>query len=91
MSMSVWAWLGAGVLLALAASQLFQVLKKRWARAPRSSREKAESLGWKLIDSSSQAVRPKPDCERPETLGVCTGRECLLYDSCHFAIKKPLP
>ncbi len=91
MSFSLWAWLGAGVLLALGLSPLFQVLKKLLFKQPRSPREKAESLGWKLIESSAQGFRPKPDCERPETLGVCTGRECLVYETCHFAIKKQLP
>jgi len=60
-------------------------LKKRRTRA------RAARLDWSVIDHSMSADRLKPDCERPATLGICTGRECMVYKTCNFNIKKPLP
>jgi hypothetical protein len=85
-------WAG-GVLLALA---LLSSLKAAWsarrARAQRGRTEKKmQALDWKLIDNSLTSPRPKQDCERPETLGVCTGLDCMVYRTCNFNIKRPLP
>jgi hypothetical protein len=63
----------------------------RASRKRRSLRERAVKLDWSVIDNSMAAGRIKRDCERPETLGVCTGLECLVYKTCNFNIKKPLP
>jgi hypothetical protein len=57
----------------------------------RRTRERAAKLDWSVIDNSMAADRLKRDCERPATLGVCTGMECLVYKTCNFNIKKPLP
>jgi hypothetical protein len=83
------AWLG-GICLALLilagltqkAVSWIQSIKKRWALA------KAEKLDWELIDNTVNADRLRRDCERQESLGICTGRECLVYDECDFNIKK---
>lgn len=83
------AWLGGALFLAALLSESLQRLQRRWRRQ-RAERRAAE-LDWKIIDQSLAEERPKRDCERPETLGVCTGRECLVYDACNFNIKKPLP
>jgi membrane protein implicated in regulation of membrane protease activity len=83
------AWLG-GALLAVA-------LLAPWVKALRQGRrreqqlKKAEALDWSVIDNSMARDRVKRDCERPETLGQCTGRDCLVYETCDFNIKKPLP
>jgi hypothetical protein len=81
---------GGGLLLALAVlGPLAQGLRRRWRKGKADKR--AAALDWKIIDQSLANERIKRDCERPETLGVCTGRDCLVYDSCAFNIKKPLP
>jgi hypothetical protein len=62
-------------------------LAEAWRR--RRSLAKARELDWKFIDQSLQAPRPQRDCERQESLGICTGLECLVYEECNFNIKKP--
>ena len=83
------AWAGGGLLSAALLSSMFQSLAARWKR--RRVRARAMALDWSVIDNSLAEPRPRRDCERPETLGVCTGRECLVYDSCNFNIKRPMP
>ena len=56
----------------------------------RRSQMKAKSLDWSVIDGSLRSPRPQRDCERQESLGICTGLDCLVYESCNFNIKKPL-
>ncbi len=63
----------------------------RQERKRRRSLARASKLDWSVIDNSLASGRPKADCERPETLGVCTGQECMVYKTCNFNIKKPLP
>jgi hypothetical protein len=63
----------------------------RARRKRRRSLELASKLDWSVIDNSLARERVQRDCERPETLGVCTGMECLVYKTCNFNIKKPLP
>lgn len=89
---------GAGGCLLAAAllSELLARLRSSWdaLRARRKRRglgARAAKLDWTVIDNSMAAGRAKRDCERPETLGVCTGLECLVYKTCNFNIKKPLP
>ncbi len=77
------------MLLAALLSESVQRLLRSWRKE--KALRKAAELDWKIIDQSLAEERPKRDCERPETLGVCTGRDCLVYDSCNFNIKKPLP
>ena len=60
-----------------------------WRR--RRQARRVLKLDWSVIDNSLAAYRTKRDCERPETLGICTGMECLVYKTCNFNIKKPLP
>jgi hypothetical protein len=82
-------WIGGVALVALALSGMAGRLAAwREARKRTKSRKRAESLDWSLIDNTIHAVRPRRDCERQESLGICTGRECLVYDSCDFNIKK---
>ena len=83
------AWMGGGLLLLALLSESFQGLRRRW-RKQRAEKRAAE-LDWKIIDQSMAEDRLRRDCERPETLGICTGKECLVYDTCNFNIKKPLP
>ncbi|MGH7441610.1 MAG: hypothetical protein ACREKE_02935 [bacterium] len=59
-------------------------------RERKNALKRAKHLDWSVIDNSMSG-RPKRDCERPETLGICTGLECLVYKTCDFNIKKPLP
>jgi hypothetical protein len=86
-----------GCLLGLAlASELLARLAPALGRAQadlkrKRTRERAARLDWSVIDNSMSSDRLKPDCERPATLGVCTGRECMVYKTCNFNIKKPLP
>jgi hypothetical protein len=82
-------WAGGLLLLWAVAAPLAAELSRRWSRV--RAQKKALELDWKIIEQSAANPRPQPDCERPQTLGVCTGRECLLYDTCTFNIKKPLP
>jgi|GEM_PF-2829959 hypothetical protein len=84
---AVWAGgaLAAAALLSTAAQSLAAWWKKRRVRA------RTLALDWSVIDNSLAEPRPRRDCERQETLGVCTGRECLVYDQCNFNIKRPLP
>jgi hypothetical protein len=82
-------WLGGGLLGLALLNGYRQELVAWWKR--RRVRQKVVELDWKIIDNSLAQDRLVQDCERPETLGVCTGRECLVYDSCQFNIKKPLP
>ena len=88
-SPSLVAWAGGGLLLAALFSEVFQRLLRRWKSA--RTQRRAAQLDWKIIDSSMNDDRVKRDCERPETLGICTGRDCLVYEGCNFNIKKPLP
>ncbi len=78
----------AGMVLATA------LLQPLWARLRAGRRRKraldrAVDLDWKVIDQTLNRERTQRDCERPETLGICTGRDCLVYDQCNFNIKKP--
>ena len=82
-------WGGGSLLLAALLGQAFQKMSLRWRKA--RAEKKAAALDWTIIDQSMSRERPKRDCERQETLGICTGRECLVYDTCNFNIKKPLP
>jgi hypothetical protein len=82
-------WTGGALLLLAILGPFFKALGRRWRRS--RAEKKAAQLDWKIIDQSIANDRLRRDCERPETLGVCTGRECLVYDSCAFNIKKPLP
>jgi hypothetical protein len=83
------AWIGAGLLVAAILNGSRQDLARWWKR--RRTQQKVVQLDWKIIDNSLAQDRLLQDCERPETLGVCTGRECMVYDSCQFNLKKPLP
>lgn len=83
----IMAWLGGGLLAAALLNGSRQDLARWWKK--RRTVQKVAELDWKIIDNSLAQDRPVQDCERPETLGVCTGRECLVYDSCRFNIKKP--
>ena len=85
-------WAG-GTLLALA---LLAQVKDAWSawRARgrgRRTEKRMLALDWTLIDNSLASPRLKQDCERPETLGVCTGPDCMVYRTCNFNIKRPLP
>jgi hypothetical protein len=82
-------WAGGVLVAAALLSAAFQPLAARWKR--RRVRARAMALDWSVIDNSLAEPRPRRDCERQETLGVCTGRECLVYDSCNFNIKRPMP
>jgi hypothetical protein len=82
-------WLGGGILVLAFVMDLLPKLKAKWRR--QRAVKKAFELDWKIIDNSMADDRLKRDCERPETLGICTGRDCLVYDDCQFNIKKPLP
>ena len=82
-------WLGALAILALLGSELgrraapfFQAWRRKRAV------KKAEKLDWQWIDNTLNSDRPRRDCERQESLGICTGRECLVYETCDFNIKK---
>ena len=88
--------LGGCLLAAAVLSQLWQGLGPGWDAVRAGFRRKravqrASRLDWTVIDNSMQRERLQRDCERPETLGVCTGLECLVYKTCNFNIKKPLP
>ena len=85
-------WIGAALLLA--------ALLAPWVRGKgfglkafrrRRALQRAADLDWSIIEASQNRERVKRDCEREETLGLCTGRDCLVYESCNFNIKKPLP
>ena len=102
--MALGAYLGTGFLAALGGCLLAGALAaEAWAqvgapvdrfrarRKRRRSLAQASKLDWSVIDSSLARERAQRDCERPETLGVCTGMECLVYKTCNFNIKKPLP
>jgi hypothetical protein len=82
-------WGGGTILVLALLGPLVGRAVRGWRRA--RAERKAATLDWKIIDQSLAQDRLRRDCERPETLGVCTGRECLVYDSCAFNIKKPLP
>lgn len=82
-------WLGALGLLLIFVMELRQRSEGIWKRLEKRQQDrKLSTLDWKLIDNSLKAERPRRDCEREESLGVCTGRECLVYDTCDFNIKK---
>lgn len=55
------------------------------------AQRQAKVLDWKIIDNTVNRQRLQRDCERPETLGVCTGRDCLVYETCDFNIKRIIP
>lgn len=78
--------LGALVLAAALLSQVSDRAQATWRR--RRTQARVLALDWSVIEGSLAQTRAKPDCERPETLGQCTGRECLVYDSCNFNIKR---
>ena len=80
-------WVG-GVLFLMALLAPLKRFSWRWPK--KSALERSKALDWRIIDNSLARERPIRDCERQETLGICTGRECLVYDSCNFNIKKPL-
>lgn len=83
------AWIGGALLVAALVGPWI----KRWGKRQRRQQSvlRAKELDWSIIDNSLSRERIKRDCERPETLGFCTGRDCLVYDTCDFNIKKPLP
>jgi hypothetical protein len=88
--------LGGCLLAAALVSQALSGFGPAWERLGsafrrRRSMERAAHLDWTVIDNSVGGERVKRDCERPETLGICTGMECLVYKTCNFNIKKPLP
>lgn len=94
---SLWApqvlvWAG-GILFGLALLSGLAEPFKAWGRRRRgrSAEKRMLELDWKVIDNSLASPRLRQDCERPETLGVCTGRDCMVYDDCNFNIKRPLP
>ena len=83
------AWLGGCALalwLVLEAKQALVQPLAAWKK--RRAMKKIGKLDWSVIDNTLSAPRPRPDCEREESLGICTGRECLVYESCDFNIKK---
>lgn len=87
------AYLGGALLLAALLSQARlslgpQLRGLAGAWKARLARRRARHLDWSIIETASRRPRPKPDCERPETLGQCTGRDCLVYETCNFNIKK---
>ena len=82
-------WMGGALLVLAVVGPFFEKGKIRWRRV--TAEKRAMALDWKIIDQSLSNDRLQRDCERPVTLGVCTGRECLVYDTCNFNIKKPLP
>jgi hypothetical protein len=86
--LGVLAWVGG----ALLAAAVLKPVWERWRRGRRKARalQRAAHLDWSVIEQSLRRERLQRDCERPETLGVCTGRDCLVYDHCDFNIKKPL-
>lgn len=85
----VQAWIGGALLLT---ALLWPWLSGRRRATKRAqSFDRAKELDWSIIDNSLARDRLKRDCERPETLGQCTGRDCMVYDTCDFNIKKPLP
>jgi hypothetical protein len=82
-------WLGAFALLALAISELRVRLPaglKNWRL--KQTKKQMSKMDWSLIDNTVNSDRLRRDCERQESLGICTGRECLVYESCDFNIKK---
>jgi hypothetical protein len=81
-------WAGGALVIAALLSSAFQSAAAAWKK--RRVRARALALDWSVIDNSLAEPRPRRDCERQETLGVCTGRECLVYDECNFNIKRPL-
>ena len=83
------AWLGGCALalwLLLEAKAALEPLWAAWKK--RRNLRKIAKLDWTLIDNTLHSPRPRRDCEREESLGICTGRECLVYESCDFSIKK---
>lgn len=86
---SILAYLGGAILVVALLSQTVKKSLGSWRKA--KAERRAARLDWKIIDQSMAYERPKRDCERPETLGFCTGRDCLVYEGCDFNIKKPLP
>jgi hypothetical protein len=97
MLLSLWApqvlvWAGGclfGLALLSQCSEPVKALARR--RRSRKTEERMLALDWKVIDNSVASTRLKQDCERPETLGVCTGLDCMVYRNCNFNIKRPLP
>jgi hypothetical protein len=69
--------------------KLFQPLVQYLSK--RLHKRRLEKLDWKIIDNSVNTPRRQRDCERRESLGICTGLECYEYQECHFNIKKALP
>ena len=85
----VLAWIGGVALGLLLLSELLNRLKP-WFHGLRKKKalKAAEKLDWALIDNTMNSDRLRRDCERQESLGICTGRECMVYESCDFNIKK---
>ena len=82
-------WLGGLSLALLAAVNLAEKLRFwRKSQGHEKALKKADKLDWTLIDNTMNSERLRRDCERQESLGICTGRDCLVYDSCDFNIKK---
>jgi hypothetical protein len=52
------------------------------------AQKRREKLDWTLIDNTMNSERLRRDCERQESLGICTGKDCQVYESCDFNIKK---
>lgn len=82
-------WLGGIALLLLSLVEAARRIAA-WYESKKRQRalSKAEKLDWALIDNTMNSDRLRRDCERQESLGICTGRECQVYDSCDFNIKK---
>jgi len=94
--LSLWApqvlvWAGGALFVLALGSMLlepFRALAR--LRRTRKTEKRMMQLDWRLIDNSLASTRLKQDCERPETLGVCTGSDCMVYQTCNFNIKRPV-
>lgn len=86
--LGVLAWTGGALLAAALLAPWIERLRR--GRRKAGAFKRAAELDWSVIDQSLQRERTQRDCERPETLGICTGRDCLVYEKCDFNIKKPL-
>ena len=82
-------WLGGLALAMLLFSDLAGRLRHWMSTKKRENAlKKDDKLDWAYIDNTLNSDRPRRDCERQESLGICTGKECLVYESCDFNIKK---
>lgn len=82
-------WIGALAIVLLLVTELTKRVGP-WIASKRQKKtlKKGNTLDWSLIDNTINSDRLRRDCERQESLGICTGRECLVYESCDFNIKK---